>query len=157
MSRDNGIQNVTQQLIRDEGVVLHVYDDATGKPIGKGSAVVGYPTIGIGRMVDHGKGGGISMEEAEYLLANDIARRKRDLILTLPWFEELNEPRQGVLIGMAFQLGTGGLLKFKKALEFVRKAQYVAAANEMLNSTWAEQTPGRAERLAKQMMTGQWV
>lgn len=138
--------NITEQLKRDEGIVLHAYDDH-----------LGYVTLGVGRLIDKRKGGGISMEEAEYLLANDIARRKRDLMLTLPWFEELNEPRQGVLIGMAFQLGTGGLLKFKKALEFIRKAQYVAAANEMLNSTWAEQTPGRAERLAKQMMTGQWV
>lgn len=137
--------NITEQLKRDEGCKLHAYRDH-----------LDMLTIGIGRMIDLRKGGGISQEEAEYLLANDIKRRVRDLSLSLPWFAELDDARQGVLINMAFQMGTGGLLKFKKALEFVRRAQYVAAANEMLNSTWAEQTPARAERLAKQMMTGIW-
>lgn len=138
--------NITEQLKRDEGLKLHAYQDH-----------LGFWTIGIGRMIDLRKGGGISQEEAEYLLANDIKRRQRELTICLPWFPELDEARQGVLLNMSFQLGTAGLMKFKKALEFMRKKQYVAAANEMLQSTWAEQTPARAERLAKQMMIGQWV
>lgn len=138
--------NITEQLKRDEGMKLHAYRDH-----------LDMLTIGIGRMIDLRKGGGISQEEAEYLLANDIKRRERELTICLPWFPELDEARKGVLINMAFQLGTGGLMKFKKALEFVRKGQYVAAANEMLASKWAEQTPARAERLARQMMIGQWI
>lgn len=137
--------DIIEQLKRDEGCKLHAYHDH-----------LGFLTIGIGRLIDLRKGGGISQEEAEVLLANDVGRVKQELARNLNWFIDLDDARQGVLINMGFQLGVSGLLKFKKTLDFVRKGQYVAAANEMLHSTWAEQTPGRAERLAKQMMTGLW-
>lgn len=139
------MSKIIEQLRRDEGCVLHAYEDH-----------LGYLTIGIGRLIDKRKGGGLSKDEAEYLLSNDVSRRVKELSDALPWFSGLDESRQGVLINMAFQLGTRGLLGFKKALEFVRKGHYVAAANEMLQSKWATQTPERAERLAKQMMTGIW-
>ena len=138
--------NITEQLKRDEGIKLHAYQDH-----------MGFWTIGIGRLIDLRKGGGISQEEAEYLLANDIKRRERELTICLPWFTELDDARKGVLMNMSFQLGTAGLMKFKKTLDLIRRGQYMAASNEMLQSTWAEQTPERAQRLAKQMMTGQWV
>ncbi len=137
--------NIAEQLKRDEGFKLAAYQDH-----------LGYWTIGVGRLIDIRKGGGITAEEAEYLLANDIQRRTKDLSISLPWFDELDEARKGVLVNMAFQLGTNGLLNFKKTLESVRRGHYVAAANEMLQSKWADQTPMRAERLAKQMMTGVW-
>jgi lysozyme len=139
------MSKITEQLKRDEGFKLTAYQDH-----------LGYWTIGVGRLVDIRKGGGITAEEAEYLLANDIQRRTKDLSISLPWFDELDEARKGVLVNMAFQLGTNGLLNFKKTLESVRRGHYVAAANEMLQSKWADQTPMRAERLAKQMMTGVW-
>jgi lysozyme len=139
------MSKITEQLKRDEGFKLTAYQDH-----------LGYWTIGVGRLIDIRKGGGITAEEAEYLLANDIQRRTKDLSISLPWFDELDEARKGVLVNMAFQLGTNGLLNFKKTLESVRRGHYVAAANEMLQSKWADQTPMRAERLAKQMMTGVW-
>jgi lysozyme len=139
------MSKITEQLKRDEGFKLTAYQDH-----------LGYWTIGVGRLIDIRKGGGITAEEAEYLLANDIQRRTKDLSISLPWFDELDEVRKGVLVNMAFQLGTNGLLNFKKTLESVRRGHYVAAANEMLQSKWADQTPMRAERLAKQMMTGVW-
>jgi lysozyme len=139
------MSKITEQLKRDEGFKLTAYQDH-----------LGYWTIGVGRLIDIRKGGGITAEEAEYLLANDIQRRTKDLSISLPRFDELDEARKGVLVNMAFQLGTNGLLNFKKTLESVRRGHYVAAANEMLQSKWADQTPMRAERLAKQMMTGVW-
>lgn len=148
--------DIIEQLRRDEGVLLYVYDDATGKPICSGDKVIGYPTIGIGRLIDLRKGGGITQEEAEYLLQNDIARRVRELAICLPWINQLDEARHGVLVNMSFQLGTAGLMAFKKTLKYVQDGKYMAAANEMLHSKWAEQTPERAARLAKQMMTGIW-
>lgn len=137
--------DITEQLKRDEGIKLHAYQDH-----------LGFWTLGIGRLIDIRKGGGITEEEAEYLLANDIARRKRDLMLSLPWFADLDEARQGALVNMAFQLGTAGLLAFKKSLELIRQGKYTAAHNELLESRWAQQTPARAQRIAKQIMTGVW-
>lgn len=138
--------NLVEQLKREEGVVLHAYDDH-----------LGFATIGVGRLIDKRKGGGISEEEAEYLLQNDIARFRREVFAALPWAEKLSEPRQAVLIGMAFQMGTAGLLGFRNTLAMVERGDYAAAAAGMLNSRWATQTPARANRMARQMQTGEWA
>ncbi len=47
-------QSITQQLRRDEGEVLHAYQDS-----------LGYWTIGIGVLIDKRKGGGITKAESE--------------------------------------------------------------------------------------------
>lgn len=138
-------KNLIEQLKRDEGFVSHAYQDH-----------LGYWTIGIGRLIDKRKGGGISEDEAMMLLENDVHVRRAQLLDEIPWMNGLNEARQGVLLNMAFQLGVDGLLGFKQTLEFVRKGQYVAAAGAMLDSKWAKQTPERAQRLATQMSTGAW-
>jgi lysozyme len=78
------------------------------------------------------------------------------VLKTLPWSSKLSEPRLAVLINMAFQLGIGGLLEFKRTLGSIDDGQYSEASMEMLDSLWAQQTPERAKRLAKQMLTGEW-
>ena len=137
--------DLKQQLIRDEGSVSHAYKDS-----------LGYWTIGVGRLIDSRKGGGLSPDEIEYLLDNDIKAKTREVLLALPWMPRLSEPRQAVLIGMAFQMGIGGLLKFKRMLGSIEDGQYVEAAEEMVKSRWAMQTPKRAYRMAQQMETGEW-
>ena len=137
--------NLRRQLVAEEGVVLHAYQDH-----------LGFMTIGVGRLIDKRKGGGISHEEAMMLLDNDIARKSQAVFKALPWAQSLNEARQAVLIGMAFQMGIDGLLGFKNTLAAVRDERYAHAANLMLQSLWAKQTPERARRMARQMETGEW-
>jgi len=139
------VANLAQQLRRDEGTKPSAYQDH-----------LGFWTIGVGRLIDARKGGGLRPDEIEYLLANDIKDRARALLAALPWFGALDDARQGVLLNMAFQLGTAGLLMFKKTLEQVRLGHYKTASVMMLQSKWATQTPERAARLAKQMETGTW-
>ena len=139
------MNKLQKQLMRDEGFVSYVYTDS-----------LGYLTLGIGRMVDSRRGGGISEDEAMYLLNNDIANRVEALRLAIPWINDLDEARTGVLINMAFQMGVNGLLGFKNALACVEIGDYDGAAAGMLNSLWARQTPERAARLAKQMKIGEW-
>lgn len=76
-----------------------------------------------------------------------------------PWFDKLDEVRQAVLIGMAFQMGIRGLLNFVHFLGAMRDERWHAAAGEMLDSTWAKQTPKRAARAARAIETGatQWA
>jgi lysozyme len=59
-------------------------------------------------------------------------------------------------MNMAFQMGVDGLLKFNKTLTLVEQGKYKEAADNMLKSLWAKQTPARAERMAQQMRSGQW-
>ena len=137
--------NLIKQLRDEEGEVLHAYSDSEG-----------WLTIGCGRLIDKRKGGGISAEESAYLLANDISKFERELDNSIGWWRDLSDPRQAVLLGMAFQMGAAGLLGFKNTLSMVKAGDYAGAAANMLLSKWAKQTPGRAKRLSEQMRLGEW-
>ncbi len=140
------IEQLTAQLRRDEGIKATAYQDH-----------LGYWTIGVGRLIDSRKpGAGLRPDEIDYLLRNDINDRVRALTKELPWFVKLDEARQGVLLNMAFQLGTTGLLSFKSTLALVAAGKYAEATEQMIKSKWATQTPARAKRLAEQMKTGEW-
>jgi lysozyme len=139
------ITELTAQLTRDEGRERSAYQDH-----------LGFWTIGVGRLIDTRKGGGLREDEIDYLLRNDINDRIDQLGRRIPWFLELDSARQGVLLNMSFQLGVDGLLAFKNTLARVRAGNFAGAASGMLNSKWATQTPERAQRLAKQMETGTW-
>lgn len=135
--------DLVQQLKRDEGMVLRAYKDSVGKT-----------TIGVGRNLDDV---GISADEAEYLLANDIARVKIDVGQYLPWTSRLDLIRLAVLHNLCFNMGIHALLAFRKMLAHMQNGDYAQAANELLNSKYAKQVGSRAERLAKQLITGEWV
>jgi lysozyme len=134
-----------EQIKRHEGLVLHAYKDS-----------LGYLTIGYGRLIDKAKHGGISEGEAEYLLQNDVSIVLSALHRNIPFFDNLCAPRQAVLVNMAFQMGINGLQKFKKTLGLIEMGDYDGAADNMLKSLWAKQTPNRAAEMAEQMRTGQW-
>ena len=138
--------DLKQQLLREEGSESCAYQDTRG-----------FWTIGVGRLIDARKGDGLSQDEIEYLLDNDIKKITDKVHNTLPWISKLHDARRAVLIGMAFQMGLRGLLGFKRMLGSVEDGQYFEAAVEMLDSTWAKQTPERAHRLATQMKTGEWI
>ena len=138
--------DLKSQLLREEGAEPCAYQDS-----------LGYWTIGVGRLIDSRKGGGLSNEEIDFLLENDIKRNYEAVLKALPWMEKLSDQRQAVLIEMAFQMGVGGLLQFKRTLGSIEDGQYGEAAVEMLDSLWAQQTPERAKRLSKQMESGEWV
>jgi lysozyme len=132
-------------LVRDEGVVLHCYEDH-----------LGFKTLGVGRLIDKRKGGGITLDEAMYLLQNDIRKVTAEVLEALPWVNTMNEARQAVVYAMAFQMGLKGLLGFRSTLSDMRDERYANAAEGMRRSKWATQTPDRARRMAYQMEIGEW-
>lgn len=129
-------ERVESDLISDEGIVLHEYKDH-----------LGYSTLGVGRLIDERRGGGISMNEALYLLNNDIEKRFSQLREKLPWFDDQPFGVQRALVNMSFQMGIRGLLTFKNTLKLIQKGKYVQAADNALKSKWARQTPNRAKRV----------
>ena len=90
------------------------------------------------------------------LLRNDIDEVMFELNSRLPWYNALNDARKAVLMNMAFQLGITGLMGFSKTLSLIESGDYAQAADQMLRSKWASQTPNRAYEMAEQMRTGQW-
>jgi GH24 family phage-related lysozyme (muramidase) len=63
------------------------------------------------------------------------------------WPDEVQE----ILVNMCFNVGPGGLSKFKKFKEALEKHQWAKAAIEGRDSRWHKQVPNRAERLMKRL------
>lgn len=138
--------DLERQLRGDEGVREYAYPDS-----------LGYSTIGVGRCVDKRvKGAGLRPDEITYLLHNDIDDRINALMKALPWFQNLDDARQGALLNLSFQLGVEGLLEFKQTLAAVQGGRYDEAAFDLLQSKYAQQVPARAKRIAEQLRSGLW-
>lgn len=133
---------IRQQLVRHEGLRLKPYHDNANPP---------RLTIGVGRNLDDV---GISQDEADLMLNNDIARAIKDLNDHLDWWNSLDEARRGVLLNMTFNMGISRLLKFQKMLAALQTGDYQKAADEMTNSEWYKQVGVRALELVNQMRTG---
>lgn len=108
-------------------------------------------SLGFGRNLEDK---GISLEESEMMLINDIREVESELSRKLMVFMSLAKPRQDALVNMGFNLGVAGLLKFNNMIEALNHADYERAAKEMLNSKWAKQVGKRADELARQMKDG---
>ena len=97
------------------------------------------------------------MEEAEYLLANDIARVREELTKTFEWYEDLNEPRQEAMINLNFNLGLTKLRGFKMALAAMAENDFDEAANQFMDSRWSGQVGQRAVEVTEQIRTGEYA
>ena len=136
MNRDRLID----QLRLHEGVEKTVYNDSEG-----------IPTIGVGRNL---RDRGLSDDEIDYLLSNDIDIVVRELDNVMPWWKDLDEVRQRVLCDLVFNLGMPRFSGFKKSISYMKQQMWDQAANELLDSKWARQVGKRAERLSEMMRTG---
>jgi lysozyme len=139
------LEQVEELLIEEENEVLHAYLDH-----------MGFLTLGVGRLVDARKGGGITREESRYLLRNDTSKRLAQCLERFQWFQNLDPVRQQVVLCMTFQLGVDGVAAFKRMIAALRIRDYITASIEMLDSDWHKDTPARCERMAKVMKTGVW-
>ena len=99
-------------------------------------------------------GSSIPEERVLECLNKDIDIICADLDRALPWWRELDGVRQRVLVNMGFNLGLTRLLKFKKFLAALEKKDYETAAIEMMDSRWAVQVKGRANRLRDKILSG---
>lgn len=134
------LKRLQSQLSIDEGNKSKPYTDTVGKL-----------TIGVGRnLTDRG----LSADEVNYLLNNDINIATQDAKKLVPGFDKLDDVRQEVLVNMAFNLGLARLGGFKKFLSAVNAGNFAKASVEMLDSVWAKQVGARAIRLSNAMRTG---
>jgi len=116
----------------------------------------GYWTLGIGRNVDVNGGLGLSEDEVNYLLENDIERVIKELSTEFGWFADLDDVRRDAMIDISFNLGATKLRKFVLALDAMAKADYKSASEEFLDSDWSRTVKGRSIELAKMIATGEY-
>ena len=127
-------------LKRHEGVRLKAYKDH-----------LGHPTIGYGHKILPGEdfSKGITAQQASTMLTNDAMDAYRSALqLMNQRGVKRNETLMRVLPNMVFQMGKRGVSKFNKMWDALAVGDYNEAAKEMLDSTWAKQTPSRAKELA---------
>jgi len=151
-------EEIIKRLLVHEGMVLKPY-----------KCPAGYLTVGIGRNLETNpltpkekeKIGdvqkGVSVEQAFYLLKNDIKRCEEDLIKNISWFYQLDDERQYALLDMCFNMGIKRLLGFKRMLGAMFIGDYRGAAKECLLSKYARDVGDRAKRIARLIETGIWV
>ena len=113
-------------------------------------------TVGVGRCIDKDGGIGLSEDEIDYLLNNDIYRCRKELSETFNWFDDLDEVRQDAIVNLHFNLGLTRLLGFKKALAFMESGDYMLAAEEFLDSQWRNQVGNRAIEVTDMIRDGEY-
>lgn len=125
----------------------------------EGLSVLPYPcptghlTIGYGHNLENG----ISREAAEFILREDLQNAVKAVSKYVAGWQKLDEARQFVLVDMTFNMGIQKLLTFKKFLTALQKKDYPTAAQEMLDSRWANQVGRRASELAEMMKKGAYL
>ena len=138
------IEKLKNELKKDEGIIPHVYLCSEG-----------YYTCGVGHLITHNdaeygwpEDAEVSEERIEELLEQDLKICITDARAVFPNFDELHEDAKMTVCNMTFQLGRTKFSKFKKFKEALLKEDFHEAANQILDSLYAKQTPARANRQA---------
>jgi len=139
-------EKLLEMLKRHEGVEHHIYRCSAG-----------FWTLGAGRNVDPQGGLGLSEDEVDYLLQNDIERVIKELSTEYRWFNSLDDVRKDAMIDISFNLGATRLRGFKRALAAMEVADYTTAAKEFLDSKWSRDVKGRATELCYMIETGNYL
>lgn len=119
------LTKLIESIKRFEGLELKPYKCPAGKL-----------SIGYGRNLQDN---GITINEANLLLENDLLNIKLELEDKLPVFTKLDDVRQNVLIEMAYNMGVPRLLRFKHTIKSLELYEFEKASKEMLDSRWHQQ------------------
>ncbi|MDP7367960.1 MAG: glycoside hydrolase family protein [Candidatus Pacebacteria bacterium] len=140
------LEQLKTELIDDEGIRLDVYLDSEG-----------YPTVGIGHLIEpkdnflYHVGETISEELCDVLFLKDLDEATVTCHKTFSDFYTYPEDVQHVLLNMAFNLGQTRFGKFKNMIAAVKSRDWETAADEMKDSRWYHQVGGRSVRLVQRM------
>ena len=141
------IEQLREELEADEGCVMEIFKDH-----------LGLNTCGVGHLIKEGDpefemevGDPVSEERVAELFEKDIAWTLSDCQKLLPDFDMLPEEIRLIVANMCFNLGVNRLGRFEKLLDAIEDRDWEKAADEMLDSKWARQLPGRSDRLIARM------
>jgi lysozyme len=133
------LQTIKDRIKKHEGYRDTIYTDS-----------LGYNTIGYGHLVvEDGFIPGVqySKKELEEVFEKDFAIAIQGANKLVGDYD-LNDDAFGVVVEMCFQLGLPRVSKFIKFLDALKNKDYERAADEMLDSAWHRQTPGRCQELS---------
>ena len=128
---------------------LRLHEGVEHKPY---KCTAGYLTIGVGRNIEER---GLSDDEIDYILNNDVNIATDELVDTFSWYPDLDDVRQRVVVDMVFNLGMPRFKQFQNMISAIEAGDWPEAAAQMMDSRWAKQVGARAERLRDMMETGE--
>ena len=132
-------ESVSDRIKRHEGCRLSPYKDSEG-----------IWTVGYGRNLESVP---FTQAEVDFMFLTDL-NRARKAAETFPEYAALDNVRAGVVVEMIFQMGRAGVSRFKRFWAATGAQDWNRAADEMLDSKWAKQTPERAQELAEIFRNG---
>jgi lysozyme len=134
------LEKIKERLRVKEGLKLKPYKCPTG-----------HLTIGYGRNLE---AKGISIKDAEFMLAEDVSESISNLKRVFPKMEEFSEQRQIALIDMIFNLGMGTFLTFTKMIMAIEMGDWNEAARQVESSLYARQVGPRAIEVRNMLREG---
>ena len=138
-------EEVKEEIKACEGYVNKIYKCSEGfDTIFYGHKVL--PEDTYEHDVEYPKEIGEEVFEKDFQRTLDAAER---LIADRP----INNTAKEVIINMVYQIGEGGVSKFKNMWKALDREDYGEASFQMLDSLWAKQTPNRANKLSKKMQS----
>lgn len=152
--------NFTQQ---NEGLRLSTYMDTTGNPtIGYGNNLnspvtkQAWKAAGIQTPFNDAANGKAAITPQEALNLHEASQQIafNDAADLFPTLAKMPEGRKMALIDMSYQLGKPRLAKFGNMIAAINSGDYVAAVKHLMKSDLAKQTPERARRVARMILTG---
>jgi lysozyme len=151
---------LTAQLLLDEGRRLKIYADTAKPPKltgGVGHNFSDRPVPGIKPYV----GMVLTSRQIDDLYYIDRREAIFGVSTRIPFAMALAPARFDALANMAYNLGIGGLLKFKHLLAAMERGDWPGAVRELDDSIWSHQVDdgiggriGRADRIAQLIITG---
>jgi lysozyme len=104
---------------------------------------------------EHGEPDGteISEDRVNEVFESDVAKFVSEAKILFSDLDELPDVAQQVIVNMAFNMGRPRLSKFKNFIAGVNDRDWVRAAEEMMDSRWADQVGARATRLRNLILT----
>jgi len=132
--------SIKDRIKEHEGFRQNVYLDTLGNE-----------TVGVGHKVIKGEKVPTNIEGLLDLYDKDFDKALNNAKSIIDE-DSISPEAFGVLVEMNFQMGKKGTLGFKKMLAALKDRNYKLAAEELLDSKFAKQTPNRANTLAEVLM-----
>ena len=118
-----------------------------------------YPTIGIGTKIGPKNG---DLSAYQFRVNEEVAKKFLEMELSSvcsslerhSWYNNLDVDRKGIIKSMAYQMGVGGVLKFKNMIKASENKDWCEMSKQALDSKWSRQTPERANRHSEVLKHG---
>jgi GH24 family phage-related lysozyme (muramidase) len=124
---------------------------------------LGYPTIGIGCLLikstkpeDWDKYKNLCWTDKQVMdeFATRFNSAVKDAMSIYPDFDTYSDNVKLAIVDNVYQMGIGSYSTFVNSIKLIKAKQWNAAADNLLKSKWATQTPARAKRITDMIRKG---